>query len=181
MEQVGQRQPLIALTKASNCEYVKLASDPTSDEIVAVFRHGITGTPDYEAMIWNGSSWGNAVQFGNMADAANEGISVEYEASGDQAVVVVSNDGNASFVYNTWNGSSWGGVFTVAMQDDFEHGVLKRDVATDRMALCSVDQDAQISNMFWNGATGQLRFMQKRSVIVEQVVPLVVNSDHDRT
>ncbi len=147
----------IPLTKAANCEYVKLASDPTSDELIAVFRHGITGTPDYEALVWNGASWGNAVQFGNMAEAANEGIAVEYEASGNQAVVVVSDDGNASFLYNTWNGSSWSGVLSNPMQDDFEHAVLKRDVNTDRLALCNIDQDGQISNVFWNGAAWDSR------------------------
>ncbi len=142
----------ISLTKAEDCEYIKLASDPVSNEIIAVFRHTNTGANDYEAIVWNGSSWGSAISFGEIEENANEGISVEYEASGNQAVVVVSNGTTAGFVYNTWNGSAWSGALTFTLQDDFEHGVLRRDEGTDVMALCAIDNDGQISNTFWNGA-----------------------------
>ncbi len=141
----------LALTKATDCQFIKMATDPNSDEIIAVFKHEITGTTDYEALVWSGSSWGHSITFGDMSVTANEGISVEYEESGDQAIVAVSNGGAASFIYNTWNGSSWSGALTNALQDDFEHGVLTRDVGTDRMALCAIDADGQISNTFWDG------------------------------
>ena len=94
----------ISLAVSTNCEWVKLASDPTSDEIIAVFRDATTGATDYEALVWNGSSWANSSTFGSQATANNEGIAVEYEESGNQAIVAVSNGTAASFIYNIWNG-----------------------------------------------------------------------------
>jgi hypothetical protein len=142
----------LGLTKATACQFIKMAADPTSDEIIAVFKHEITGATDYEAIVWNGSSWGNSTTLGDMSVAANEGISIEYEESGDQAMIVVSDGNNPNFRYNTWNGSGWTGALTNALQDDFEHGHLTRDDGTDRLALCAIDLDGQISSTFWDGS-----------------------------
>ncbi len=143
----------LSLTKATDCQFIKMASDPDSDEIITVFKHEFTGDPDYEALVWTGSSWSASnLTFGAISQAANEGITVEYEESGDQAIVAVANGGGNNFVYNTWNGSSWSGNLTNALQDDFQHGVLKRDVGTDRMALCGIDVDGQVTSTVWDGS-----------------------------
>ncbi len=142
----------ISLTKAAACEYIELSSDPTSNEIIAVFRHLNTGSPDYEVLVWNGSSWGNSITLGDYSEAENEGIAIEYEASGDQAVVVITNGNNPSFFYNTWNGSAWSGTLTQALQNDFESGVLKKNPLSDEMALCYIDDESDLGTVFWDGA-----------------------------
>ncbi len=144
----------IALTNTNDCLYIQVASDPVSDEIIAVFGHEIAGVDDFEAMVWNGSSWGSADQFGGRDTAANEGMAVGYEESGGQAIVAVSNsDGNATtLLYNIWNGTSWSGTSTHALGDRIEWATLKSDQGTDRMALCYIDNDTDIGVLFWDGS-----------------------------
>jgi hypothetical protein len=143
----------ITLGTTGNCNWVKLVSDPVSDEIMMVVRSEIAGATDYQALVWNGSAWGNSITLGSMGEANDEGIAVEYEESGDRAVVVVSNGGAASFAWNSWNGTAWSGAATQAVQDDFENGRLVRDAGTDNLALCSIDNDGQIALVRWTGSS----------------------------
>ncbi len=142
----------VNLSFATNCEWVRLASHPISNEIIGLFRN--TGSM-YEAQVWNAttSSWGNATVLGSMRDIAHEGMAVEYENSGTDAVVVASNGINASFVWKSWNGASWTATATVALGDDFESGNLRRNKTNDDMALCYIDQDNDIGVIRWTGST----------------------------
>ncbi len=150
----------ITLAVTANCNWIELASDPTSDEIILVARDAITGATDYEALVWNGSAWGNSVTLGSAAEANDQGATVEYEESGDRAVVVVSNGTAASFAWNSWNGSAWSGAATQAVQDDFENGRLGRDLGSDDMALCSIDNDGQLALVRWTGTTNSWNAFQ---------------------
>lgn len=143
----------ISLAVSTNCEWVKLASDPTSDEIIMVVRDATTGATDYQSLVWNGSSWGNSMTMGSQITVANEGIAVEYEESGNQALVIVSNGANGNFLWNSWNGSAWSGTNTVTLGDDFESGRLARDAGSDNMAFCYVDVDSDIGYVLWNGSS----------------------------
>ena len=142
----------ISLSNTESCEFIQVASDPASDEIIAVFAHDIVGANDFEAMVWSGSSWGNASQFGNRDTAANEGMAVGYEESGGQAIVAVSDNPNTTLLYNIWNGSSWSGTSTHALGDRIEWATLKSDVGTDSMALCYIDNDSDIGVLLWDGS-----------------------------
>ncbi len=143
----------ITLGVSTNCEWVKLISDPTSDEIILIVRDTTTGTVDYEAQVWSGSAWGNTLRPGAQATVANEGIAAEYEESGGQAVIAVSNGTLNSFVWSSWNGSAWAATSTVATGNDFEDGRITRDVGTDRMTLCYVDADSDIGYATWTGSS----------------------------
>ena len=142
----------INLANANNCEWVKMSADPVSDEIIAVFRHTNTAASDYEALVWNGSSWGNSLVFGNLEENAHEGMALNYEASGNQALAIVSNNLAASFLFASWNGSAWTSATTSAISNDFEWGSLKRDVGTDNMVLCYIDDGADVGVKRWDGA-----------------------------
>lgn len=141
----------ISLSTAANCLNVELAADPTSDEIIGVFRHTNTGTPDYEMLVWNGSSWGNSLRMGEMAENANTGAAVVYEESGNQAIVALTNNAAVTLLYALWNGSAWA-TTTHTLGDHIEWASLKRDVGTDNVALCYVDNDANIGFLIWNGS-----------------------------
>lgn len=143
----------ISLSNAGNCEFVQMASNPTSDEIIAVFRHTNTGgSPDYEALIWDGSAWGDSSTFGDINENTSEGIAVAYETSGDQAIVAVSNNTATTLLYNTWNGTFWAGSTTVALGDHVEFATLKSDPSSDELALCYIDNDNNLGVIFWNGS-----------------------------
>jgi hypothetical protein len=143
----------ITLSSGDDCRWVRLAADPVSDEIILLVRDDAGSTDDYEAQVWNGSSWGNSLELGSINTAANEGMTVEYEESGNQAVVVASNGGGASFEWATWSGSGWSSLQTTTIGDDFEAGRLSRDLGSDNMALCYIDQDNDIGYVLWNGST----------------------------
>ncbi|MFN3692835.1 MAG: DUF2341 domain-containing protein [Candidatus Paceibacteria bacterium] len=141
----------IDLVKAADCEWVKLASDPTSNEMIVVFRHNNASTPDYEALVWNGSSWGNSNRFGDVSANSNEAIVIEYEESGDQAVLALPN-GTVNMPWKTWNGSTWSATSTVALGNVMTWGSLKRDEGSDRMILCYMDADTDIGVLRWTGS-----------------------------
>lgn len=142
----------ISLANGNNCEFVTLANDPTSNEIIAVFRHTNTGTPDYEALVWNGSSWGNSTRFGDMNANTNEGIALEYEESGNQAVLVLPNGVSLSQQWKSWNGSTWSATNTLALGSYMTWGDIKRDNGSDNMTLCYIDNDADIGVVPWTGS-----------------------------
>jgi lipopolysaccharide export system protein LptA len=160
----------IDLTSAGACEWIKLASDPVSDEIILVSKN--VGTA-YQMKVWNGSAWdvAAAVTMGSMAETTHEGIAVEYENSGNQAVVVVSDGANPDFAWNSWNGSAWSGATTFAIDDDFEWGSLKRaaqgTTTSDNMALCFIDQDSDVGLSQWNGTTNSWTNLAAATTIIE--------------
>ncbi|MBP9668907.1 MAG: DUF2341 domain-containing protein [Candidatus Pacebacteria bacterium] len=143
----------IALGTTGNCEWVRLAADPASDEMVLVVRSAIAGATDYEAQIWNGTAWGvSPMTMGSQLVANAEGMFVEYEESGGQAVVGVANGANNNFIWNAWNGSGWDGTNTAGVQNDFANGRLVRDVGSDRMGLCYIDIDSDLGFLEWSGS-----------------------------
>lgn len=142
----------ITLTLANDCEYIKLASDPQSDEIILVARDTAASATDYEAMVWDGTAWGNSLTLGAMTDTLNEGIAVEYEESGNQAIVATSNGDTNGFIWAAWDGLEWTVPTAQALQDDFEWGIMKRDVGSDSMALCYADQDDDLGVERWDGS-----------------------------
>lgn len=140
----------VNVASASACGWIKLISDPTSDEIIVIVRDVVTGA--YEAQVWDGSAWGNSTTLGSMVETDHEGIAASYEESGGQAVVVASNAGNSNFIWRAWNGTTWTATATVILGDDFEAGTLTADVGTDNMGLCYVDNDGDIGVVRWTGA-----------------------------
>lgn len=140
----------IAITEA-DCEWIQLASDPTSDELVILTR-GSDGNP-YEAQVWDGDAWGDSTTQGLVSETAHEGMSVLYEESGNQALIVTSDGNPGRFRWNSWNGTTWGTAATVGLGDDFEWGTLVADKGSDDMALCYVDEDATIGTARWGGAS----------------------------
>lgn len=141
----------LTLANTNNCLYIELASDPTSDEIVAVFKHTNTSATDYELKVWNGSSWGNSLTLANMNENANAGAAVVYEESGGQAIVALTNDLATTLLYALWNGSAWS-TSTQALGDHIEWASLKRDVGTDEVVLCYMDNDINIGVLKWTGS-----------------------------
>ncbi len=149
----------INVGSASNCAWIQLASDPVSDEIIALVRDATGNT--YEAQVWNGSAWGNSTTLGTITEPAHEGMALAYEASGNQAIAISSDGNPARFRYNTWNGTTWGTVGTQALGDDFEWGKLVADDGTDQLVLCYQDEDTNIGVVRWTGAawTGQTELL----------------------
>ncbi|KKS83323.1 MAG: hypothetical protein UV60_C0044G0006, partial [Parcubacteria group bacterium GW2011_GWA2_43_11] len=143
----------INLSFTNNCEWLQLASHPDSNEIILLARANTAEAPyDYEMMVWNGTSWGNSYRIGTSAAAGYEAMAVEYEESGGNGVVVVGNGANNNFLAINWNGSSWTGTSTVAIGNDLNKALLKRDVGTDNLLLSYVDANQDFGFAEWNGS-----------------------------
>lgn len=142
----------VNLASANDCEWIRMASHPSKNEIIVLSRD--TG-PNYEAQVWNGSSWGNSTgNLGAMSEVGNEGMALAYESSGNQALIAVS-DGTASrFRWRAWTSdtSSWSAATTQILGDDFENGNMATDPTADRLALCYIDEDNDIGVVRWTGA-----------------------------
>jgi hypothetical protein len=138
----------ITVSSLNNCNFLEIASDPASDEIILLVRD--TGT-QYEALVWNGSAWVESRVIGSSAKLAREGMAIAYETSGDQAVIVASNGIANNFIYTTWNGVEFSTNATQALGNDFEFGRLATDPNSDRMALCYIDEDNDVGVVRWDG------------------------------
>lgn len=139
----------VGMTLSTNCEWIQLASDPTSDEIIMIARDA--DGDGYIARVWSGSAWGNNSSFGGMTEADHEGMAVIYEESGDQAIALGSNNNQGTFIYDIWNGS-WAGTQTFSITDDLEWAQLTRDVGSDEIALCFVNDDINAGVARWTGS-----------------------------
>ncbi len=143
----------IDLTAGNSCGWIKLVSNPTSDEIIVITRD--TSGTAYETLVWSGSAWGtNRKIFGSMqsTQANHEGIAAEYEESGNQAVIGVSNGTASSFIWTAWASATWTVPAAVALGDDFESGTIVADDGSDNLALCYIDHDNDIGAVRWTGA-----------------------------
>ncbi len=142
-------------TTGNNCEWVRLASDPTSNTILLTTLE--EGGGQYTSRAWNGSTWGAAQTWGGITEA-NEGIAMSFQAGGNSAVVAVSRvDGNPQgrMLWRTWTTSTatWGGVNDVTV-GYLENGMLRADPNSNAMQLCFIDNDTQVETLPWSGSWG---------------------------
>jgi nitrate/TMAO reductase-like tetraheme cytochrome c subunit len=135
------------------CQWLQLASDPTSNEIIMIMRSDVSATTDYEAIVWSGSEWGNILDLGNSVANNLEGMAAAYEESGTDAVVTFGNGGGNNFISSRWDGATWNNLSNTAIGDNFEKGQLKRDLGTDNIMLTYSDMDLDMGYAEWNGTT----------------------------
>ena len=140
----------INLASANNCEWIELASDPVSDEIIIL--SGDDSGSQFEAQVWSGSAWGNSTTQGSITDSDHKGMDVVYEESGGQAIIVTSDGNPGRFRYNTWNGTTWGTASTQVLGDDLEWVQLAADVGTDEVIACYLDEDSDVGVVRWTGS-----------------------------
>ncbi len=83
-----------------------LAAKPGADEMVLVVND--INADDY-ALVWNGTTWGNALTLDTSGTAENDqsAFFVAYEQQGGRAIVIYGKDGDPDCYYRIWNGSAW--------------------------------------------------------------------------
>ncbi|MFT7506932.1 MAG: hypothetical protein ACI92I_000068, partial [Acidimicrobiales bacterium] len=140
----------INLASVNACEWIEMAADPTSDEIIILAADSLGS--QYEAQVWNGSAWGNSTSQGSIVDEDHAGMAIAYEESGGQALILTSDGNPPRFEWNSWNGTTWGSAATQGIGDDLEWGTLVSDVGSDELALCYIDEDADIGMVRWTGS-----------------------------
>lgn len=146
----------INLPRGNKANWVKLASDPVSDEIIVMV---LDTNRYYTAQVWNGSNaWGNELLCtGRSVNVAYEAMDVEYETSGNQGIIV-NNSGiinNGRFNWCAWNGTNWSAQTTnqALHQDYMRFGRLVNDPNSDNLLLTYTDNDTDFGRLFWNGTS----------------------------
>jgi len=142
------------LSNTDSLHWVRLASKPGADEIVAVT---LDHSKDICAAVWNGSSWGNGVLLDtNTKATGDEGMAAAYETTSGKAMVVWSTTGFNSFKYRTWSGSSWSSAANGPTMGSKEPHWFKmaRDPASssNQILLSCVDGNRTIYVVSWNGS-----------------------------
>jgi hypothetical protein len=136
----------------ANCQWLQLASDPTSNEIIMVMRSDISATTDFEAIVWNGSTWGDILDLGTGTSNAYEGMAVAYEESGTDAIVVLQNGAANSFLSSRWDGANWNNIAAVGIGNDLNKAELKSDLGTDRLMLTFTNANTDVGYAEWDGS-----------------------------
>ncbi|MBU0715096.1 MAG: hypothetical protein KJ964_07050 [Verrucomicrobia bacterium] len=156
----------VNISRAGNAMWVKLASDPVSDEIIVMVQNSLQY---YTAQVWNGNAWGNENLPAARSPAVRyESMAVEYETSGDQAIIVSAGGTAGNFKWNSWNGTIWGTEDSVACGDDFYWASLVNDPYSDDSLLTFINTaTADGGRVFWNGAAWGTRYVLDSSMETE--------------
>ncbi len=86
-------------------QWLKMASDPTSDQIVIGM---FDGDSTVKMAVWNGSSWGSLLTVETHApDTEGRPFDVAYTPTGGQALAVWGRKKSNDCFYRVWDGSSW--------------------------------------------------------------------------
>jgi len=140
-----------------NINYVVLKSSRTRNE-------AILGTLDSNGniyiQVWNGTSWSilTSIAIGS-ANATTRSFDIEYEKSGDKAVIVYpASPSFVDFAYHTWDGTTLSGPTTVTTPPTT--GVIKwieltqNPISTsNEIALIMLDANVDVYGMAWDGTT----------------------------
>ncbi len=143
--------------------WIKLASDPGSDEISMIWLDGTNS--DAGGAIWNGSAWGSQQLLDNTNITAemlgHEILAVEYEQSSGYAMFVWGADDSpttddCAVEWRQWNGSAWAGEgapVTIGL-DTYPpfYLSLKPNPSDDQLMLAVVDDALDLNTVRWNGS-----------------------------
>lgn len=134
---------------------IRLASNPLagSNEITMVVTS--KNEVDY-ALVWNGTSWGNAIQLDNNTGHNFTDASVAYEQLTGRAMVTYASGTAGAVGYNLWNGTSWSAAATIAApagsNNYAQWTVLASDPNSNRIVL-GVESNGKDAWMnVWNGS-----------------------------
>jgi len=144
-----------AQTVGGNINYVVLKSSRTRNE-------AILGTLDANdniyVQVWNGTSWGTPTLI-STGLAAYRGFDIEYEKSGDRAMIVyLPNSTSTDPAYRVWDGVSWSSATTITTPPTT--GVVRwvelaqnPGSSSNEIAMIMLDANIDVYGMVWNGSS----------------------------
>lgn len=148
-------QTVTAFTGAEP-QHMKLSFDPSSDEMVLVVNDSAA---DHYALVWNGSSWGNAVTLDTSGSVESDqtAIAVSHEADSGNALAIYGKSGNTDINYREWDGASWGSEATLsapaATSGEPVWIVSSNDLSSDRIVVGATTDNSEAWVSVWNGSS----------------------------
>ncbi len=149
---------------AEDVGWVKMASDPLSDEMILVT---LDDTLDMRAQVWNGNSWGNGISITNNAESYEyQCFDVIYEQQTGRAFVVWADGTTDTVKYRIWNGNSWSSENTLYSYGS--SGVywikMAADPNSNNIIMAMEDSASDVYVAVWNGVTWSSRMRVETSV-----------------
>ncbi len=140
--------------------HMKLATRPGSHEMMLAVETNAASNNQY-AIVWNGSSWGNAQTLGTNTNEQYFELNVAYEQQSGRAMVVYDNSASnaANVQYRIWNGSSWGSEGTITAPAgitgtaDLYSTAMASDPNSNRLALAAKNANDEIWLAVWDGSS----------------------------
>ncbi|TBO34334.1 DUF4347 domain-containing protein [Aquabacterium lacunae] len=140
--------------------HMKLVANPRGHDMVLV-ASTTAATSNQFAMVWNGSSWGDAQTLGTNSSKQYFEANVAYESQSGRALVFYDNSASdsASVQYRVWNGSSWSSEATVAppagitATAELYSTVIATDPGSNRIALAAKDANNDVWAAVWDGSS----------------------------
>ncbi len=150
----GAEQSATAVTAAIEYMVIKFAKN--RDE-------AILGTMDVngniQVQIWNGTTWSTVKTLANVGTTNDgyRGFDIEYETSGDRAMVVFNNANSADPAYAIWDGLTWS-VSTPISAPPTTGAPLWIELArnpgssSNEIAMIFSDANVDVYGMVWTGS-----------------------------
>lgn len=153
-----------ATSVVADIRFLVLKFARTRNEAILVSQNS---SGQIRAQVWNGTSWSDGTTPGatrllgtiaNGGDRNYRAFDVEYETSGDRAVVVYRNGDNADPDYQIWTGSVWVAAATISGNATTGRPrwieLAPNPASTsDEIAMILVDHNDDVYGMRWNGST----------------------------
>ncbi|HIV72894.1 MAG TPA: DUF4347 domain-containing protein, partial [Candidatus Aquabacterium excrementipullorum] len=139
---------------------MKLAANPKSDEMVLVAATSVASNNQF-AIVWNGSSWGNAQTLGSDSSKQYFEVNVAYESLSGRALVFYDNSASnqATVQYRVWNGSSWSAEGSIAIPAgvtataELYSTAVASDPTSNRIALLAQTSSNFLWAAVWDGSS----------------------------
>jgi uncharacterized repeat protein (TIGR01451 family) len=152
--------PITAYTTgltSADVEHLRSAADPNSDEVVLVVADV---SSNLHALVWDGSSWGDAITLASGGSNQEESIHVAYESQTGRAMVVYQKENGTSddsnVYYRIWTGSAWLSEASVAPPagptGETLWATLASDPNSDNIALGVHTSDGDNWAAIWDGS-----------------------------
>ncbi|MFZ5527605.1 MAG: DUF4347 domain-containing protein, partial [Pseudomonadota bacterium] len=139
---------------------IKLAASPRSDEMVLVAETSGSSNHQY-AIVWNGSSWGNAQALGTDSSKQYFEIDVAYESQSGRALVFYDNSASnqPTVQYRIWNGSTWSSEASIAAPGavsgtaELYATAVASDASSNRIAMVAQTSTNNVWVAVWDGSS----------------------------
>jgi hypothetical protein len=140
-----------SLTASGGPRHLRLAADPSSDEMVVVVSNS---SSQDSAQVWDGDAWTSGITLDSVGTGNDRtDISVAYEHQSGTALVVFGR-GTDDVFYRSWNGSWSAEAPLPGMSGGYARWTtLGSDPSSDRIAMGVLTDDASVWLAMWDGTT----------------------------
>lgn len=153
----GGENSATAVGVGGNIQYLVLKFSRTRNEAIL---GTLDSLGDIRVQTWDGSTWGSTTLVSNIGTTndAYQGFDIDYETSGDRAVIVYNNANSVDPAYRIWDGNNWSGASTISTPPTtgipYWIELAENPISSsNEIAMMMLDSNLDTYGMTWNGST----------------------------